>query len=91
MRRLRVHVVPRPDPVDTARPWFLLVLGSALVLLGLLLGIGSTCLQPDAVSLLPPAVKTLLAWGPGTFLLAGTALAGAAVILLSAIWVSRRS
>ena len=81
----------RPDPVDISRPWFLLILGSALGLLGLLAGIGRTCLQPDAITVLPPVVKTLLAWGPGTFLLAGTALAGTAVILLSAIWILRRS
>lgn len=79
-----------PEPTDTFRAGFLLTIGAALGLVGLLLSAGRSAAQEILFEDAPPAVTNLITWGPYSLIAVGGVLALASGLVLSVSWFQKR-
>lgn len=79
-----------PEPTDTFRAGFLLTIGAALSLVGLLLSAGRAAAQEILFQDAPPAVTNLIKWGPYGLIAVGGLLAIGSGLALSFGWFQKR-
>ncbi|MFN0007441.1 MAG: hypothetical protein ACKVXR_05990 [Planctomycetota bacterium] len=80
----------QPEPTDTFRAGFLMTIGAALGLVGLLLSAGRAAAQEVLFQDAPASVANLIKWGPYTLMAVGGLLALGSGLALSVGWFQKR-
>jgi hypothetical protein len=79
------------EPTGAFRAGFLLALGAAFAMVGMLLSAGRAAAQEILFQDAPPAVSSLLTWGPYGLVAVGGLLALGSGAVLSLGWIQRKS
>jgi hypothetical protein len=78
------------EPTDSFRAGFLLAVGSAFGIVGLLLSAGGTAAREVVFADASPALAGLITWGPRSLLAGGGAMVLASTLVLSAGWLQKK-
>lgn len=79
------------EPTGAFRAGFLLAVGAAFGVVGMLLSAGRTAAQDVLFQDAPPAVSNLVTWGPYGLVVLGGLLALGSGAVLSFGWLQRKS
>jgi hypothetical protein len=78
------------EPTGAFRAGYLLAIGSAFGIVGLLLSAGGSAAREVVFQDASPAVSQLITWGPYSLVIAGGVLALTSGLVLSLGWLQKR-